>query len=194
MTGLAVSSFQGAMGAFFRAVYRRAIHECRPLLTLHRMGHYRERPLWERVVLPTLDNGVVRTLIVMNQTREIAEDFAQLRGRAPGNALLILQFQRADDGAITDILIAGANDPARRMLGLRPDELIDRPLRSALPAIASADLLAKIHAVECTRRPRQVMLDQSVGRSRGRFDLLISPIADGVSLDLAALAVEPAAL
>jgi PAS domain-containing protein len=185
MTGKRVSDFKGVLGVFYREVYARAIEERRTFVTLHRLGHFRERPLWERLILPLADVGdAVTTLVVVNRVRELDEDIPQIRVRQRGNGLLVLQFIRDAAGEVTDAVIAGANQAARQMTGRRLDELIDVPIREAFPAVVDRGLYEAYLAVGRSRQPRNLIVDYDADGVSGRFDVLIRPITDGVAIDI----------
>ncbi len=137
MTGRCVSEFQGPLRNFYQSVFTKVLRQRSPIATVHRLGHFNERPLWERVILPTLRKGEATTLYMVNRARNLGDDIGQRRPRAKGNALMLLQFLRRG-GAPVDALIVGANQAARRLTGRRLDELLHQSMISCFPASSRA--------------------------------------------------------
>ncbi len=83
MTGKKVSDFTGEVRNFFVRIYKRVCEEKRPLATIHRLGSFTERPLWERIILPVAENGELSRLYVVNTTASRSRKSAIFsRGRA----------------------------------------------------------------------------------------------------------------
>ncbi len=192
MTGHAVSEFEGPLCDFFRSIFKRSLTERIPIATVHRVGHFHHRPLWERVILPTLRNGAPTVLYMVNRARRIGDDIGQKRPRAKGNALLLLQFLRKD-GAIVDAQIVGANQAARNLTGRPLEELLHRPMLTCFPGIVEHGLWPTYLEVARTRSPRRLLVDYRTDGLAGIFDVEISPFRDGVTIDFAALPAQTAA-
>jgi PAS domain-containing protein len=186
MTGRRVSEFQGPLRDFYQSVFSRALAERIPIATVHRLGHFNARPLWERVILPTLRAGAPTVLYMVNRARRIGDDIGQKRPRAKGNALLLLQFLREGPTAV-DALIVGANQAARALTGRRLDELLHRPMLSCFPGIVDHGLWQTYLEVATTRSPRRLLVDYRTDGMAGVYDVEISPFRDGVAIDFAAL-------
>ena len=191
MTGRRVSELQGPLRDFYQSVFRRALAERIPIATVHRLGHFNDRPLWERVILPALRAGEPTVLCMVNRARRIGDDIGQKRPRAKGNALLLLQFLR-DGPAPVDAMIVGANQAARALTGRRLEELLHRPVLSCLPGIVDHGLWRSCLDVAETRSPRRLPVDFRTDGITGVFDVEISPFRDGVAIDFAALPGLPA--
>jgi PAS domain-containing protein len=188
MTGRRVSDFHGVLSTFFRDIYARAVRERRPIATLHRYGHYRERPLWERLVLPVATDGVLSGLYVINRVREIDQDLSYIKTRARENGLIVLQFRRDKTGHVAEAVIVSANKAAREMTGRRLDELVEQPICAMFPDLAGTALWRRYLEVAETRQPQQLFATCGADGLVGEFDVLISPFVDGVTIDFARLA------
>lgn len=187
MTGRRVGDFRGSLRRFFQSVYDDVLARPRPVVSVHRLGHFRERPMWERVILPLASDGAVAALYVVNMVRDIDREFNAFKARNQMNGLIALQFVRDADGGIIDAVIVGANRLARDMTGRRLDELLDRPVRECFPGVTAAGLWERYLDVAATRRPQSFVLDYGHDRLQGRFDVLLAPFQDGVSIDFARL-------
>lgn len=185
MTGRRVSEFQGVLGQFFRAIYAEAVADARPIATVHRLGNFRERPLWERVILPLSSDGQVEALYVINRVRDLGREFNASSARSRGNGVIALQFVRAPSGRITDAIIVGANLPAREMTGRRLDELLHRPMIDCFPGVIASGLWDRYLAVSEMREPQRFALTYDRDGVDGTFDVEIAPFLDGVSIDFA---------
>ncbi len=186
MTGHRIGEFDGPLHDFFQSVFTRALGERIPIATVHRLGHFNDRPLWERVILPTLRDGAPTVLYIVNRARRIGDDVGQRRPRAKGNALLLLQFLR-EDGAPVDAAIVGANQAARALTSRRLDELLHQPMLSCFPGIVDHGLWRTYLEVAKTRSPRRLLVDYRADGLAGVFDVEISPFRDGVAIDFAPL-------
>jgi PAS domain-containing protein len=192
MTGRRVSDFHGVLSDFFRGIYQRAVRERRPIATLHRYGHFRERPIWERLVMPVAAGANVCGLYVVNRVREIDQDLSYIKTRGRDHGLIVLQFRRNAAGHVADALIVSANKAARALVGRRLDEIVDQPVGDVLPQLLTPELWRRCREVAETRTPQQSFVTQD-GVTQdgegmvGEFDLLISPFVDGVTLDFAPL-------
>ncbi len=188
MTGRCVTDFRGALGVFFRDIYERAARELRPLATLHRFGHYRERPMWERLILPVGSEGAFSGLYVINKVREIDQDLSFIKARSREHGLLVLQFRRDETGYAGEGIIVSANSAAREMTGRRFDELVDQPVSTVFPSLIGTTLWRRYLEVAETRCPQQLFVTYEADGIAGEFDVLISPFVDGVTIDFARIA------
>ncbi len=186
MTGHRVSEFQGPLREFYQVVFARSLRERIPLATVHRLGHFNDRPLWERVILPTLRNGEPTALYMVNHPRRLGDEVGQRRPRTKGNALLLLQFLRKD-GVPVDALIVGANHAACSLTGRRHAELLHQPMLACFPGIVGQGLWDTYLEVAKTRSPRRLLVDYRNDGVTGVFDVEVSPFRDGVAIDFAAL-------
>jgi hypothetical protein len=187
MTGKRVADFQGALGDFYRDCYARVLSSERPLATLHRLGNYDERPMWERVILPVRDAAGATALYVVNRVRKLQDDFALLSSRAKGNAVIALQFSRTPDGAITDALIAGANRAAQTLTGRRLDEMVDRSIRDCFPGVVHLALWERFLVVAAKREEQTLQVDYQMDGLDDLFDVKLYPFRDGVAIDFRVL-------
>jgi PAS domain-containing protein len=183
MTGKLVSDFKGVMGAFYRETYGRVLESRKPLATVHRLGHYSERPMWERLVLPVLDAQGQVAIYVVNRPRKLQDDFALIPSYARGNGVIALQFLRDEAGAIIDACIAGANAAAQRMTGRRLDELIDRSIRECFPGVVSHALWDRYLEVAAAKREQFFRIDYRADGLDERFEVRLLPFRDGVAID-----------
>ncbi len=184
MTGHRVSEFEGPLHDFYKSVFSRALAERIPIATVHRLGPFQERPLWERVILPTLRNGAPTVLYMVNRARRLGDDIGQRRPRAKGNALLLLQFLRKD-GAPVDAMIVGANQAARSLTGRRMEDMLHKPMLACFPGIVDYGLWRAYLEVAKARSPRRLLVDYRTDGVSGVFDVEISPFRDGVAIDFA---------
>ena len=183
MTGKRVSDFRGPTRDFYLTVYERVTTERRPLASVHRLGRFGETPLWERLILPVGTGTQVSGLYVVNKVREMASDISHLNARARDRALIVLQFQRDDDGEITDAVIVGANEKARIASGQRLDQLINRKALDVFPGIVGIGLWDCILRVGKNRAQEAIQVDYQADGIDGLFDLAITPMLDGVTVD-----------
>ena len=187
MTGKRVSEFQGPLRDFYQSIFSRALEEKIPLATVHRLGHFNERPLWERIILPALRHGAPSVLYMINRARKLGDDISQVRARGKGHALLLLQFLRRN-GAPVDALIVGANQAARCVTGRRMDELLHQSMLGCFPDMMGQGLWSHYLAVAEARSPRRFLVDYEEDGRGGVYDVEISPFRDGVSIDFIAMA------
>lgn len=183
MTGKRLSEFGGNLGVFFKDVYARVMAERIAIATLHRLGHFRERPLWERVILPTTSQGRIAALYVVNTVREIHHDVNHLKVKSRGNGLFVLQFIYDENGNISDAIIVGANQVALAMTGRRLDELLDHPATECFPGIRDAGLWKRYVEVGRTRVSQSFPLRYSQDGVDGLFHVTVAPFHDGVSAE-----------
>ena len=151
MTGMRVKDFKGALGEFFQSIYADVINRPRAVATVHRLGCFLERPLWERIILPFAKGGNVNALYVVNRARQLGQDFNLATAQAKGNGLIALQFRRDERGNIVDAIIVGANKAARDMTGRRLDELLDQSMRTCFPGIMEKGLWDRYLEISTTR-------------------------------------------
>lgn len=183
MTGKRVSDFVGCLRTFYSDIYGQAVTERQPLATLHRLGHFKERPLWERIILPTVADGRVTALYVVNSVRELAYDVNHLKVRSRNSGLFALQFQHDSHGNISEALIVGANQAAQAMTGRRLDQLLDKSMTECFPGIRGSGLWQRYLVVAETRQAQEFTLDYHQDGVAGRFQVIITPFLDGVSVE-----------
>lgn len=183
MSGKRVSDFRGEVRDFFVKIYKRVCEEKRPLATVHRLGSFTERPLWERIILPVAEKGELSRLYVVNTIREQEKEISHLFARARGRGMFFLQFLRDANGVIHDAQIIGANALARQMTNLRYDELTTFSALNIFPHLRTSGVWDKYVEVGTTRVPAELIVDYRADGVDGRFEVLISPYLDGVSVD-----------
>jgi hypothetical protein len=187
MTGKRLTEFQGAMYDFYSRVYAEVIRTEIPIATVHRLGNYDERPIWERVILPLREAGGGAALYVVNRIRKLQDDVALISSRAKGNGVIALQFKRAADGCIVDALIAGANAAALTMTGRRLDELLDRSIRDCFPGVIHHALWERYLQIAETREEQTFQIDYRLDGLDDLFDVKLYPFRDGVAIDFRVL-------
>jgi len=187
MTGKRVSEFKGPLRDFFHGIFERSLREQQSLATVHRLGHFNERPLWERVIMPVLRDGAPTVLYMVNRARKLGDDIHFVRPRAKCNGLILLQFVR-NSGAAVDAMIVGANHAALKLAGRRLEELLHKSMLACFPGIVDRGLWSHYLAVAASRSPCRLMIDYCADGVAGVFDVEISPFRDGVSIDFAAAA------
>jgi hypothetical protein len=187
MTGKSLSDFKGAIGTFYTECYERVTRELRPLGTVHRLGQYNERPMWERVILPVHDAAGEVVLYVVNRVRKHQDDFAQLSARSRGAGIIALQFLRTTDGAITDAMISGANGPAQTLTGRRLDELLDRSIRDCFPGVVHLALWDRYLQVASSKEGQSFQIDYQMDGLDDVFDVKLHPFRDGVAIEFRVL-------
>jgi hypothetical protein len=185
MVGRKVSQFQGVLGDFFRKTYADVIRSGRPRATVHRLGHFRERPMWERVILPLSDGERIASLYVINRVRDLGREFQAFNARSRGNGLIALQFVRSPTGEVVDAVIVGVNQEAGDLTGRRLDQLLNRPMVDCFPGVIEAGLWDRYMAVAETQEPQRFHLKYNRDGIRDSFDVLVRPFLDGVSIDFA---------
>ncbi|MGL5139148.1 MAG: PAS domain-containing protein [Beijerinckiaceae bacterium] len=183
MTGKKVSDFKGALGDFYRALYSRTIAERRAFVSVHRLGHFSERPMWERVILPLSTDGAVSALFVVNRVLDLGKELSLTLPRTRLSGVLSLQFVRDTAGTVTDIVIIGANKRALSMIGRRLDQITERSMREAFPGIDAFGLWEDYIKVATTREPAYRLLDYAADGMKGTYDVQITPFRDGVLID-----------
>jgi hypothetical protein len=188
MTGKRVSDFRGATGEFYQSLYARSIAERRPFVSVHRLGHFSERPMWERVILPLVTQGEVSALFVVNRALELEKDFSLTRPRCRESGVFALQFDRDETGAVADIVIIGANKRALALTRRRLDEVFERSMQEVFPGVAANGLWADYLEVAATRDPKTRKLRYDADGVIGDFDVEITPFRDGVIIDFIDLA------
>jgi PAS domain-containing protein len=195
MTGRAISEFRGSISSFFQHTYDRARRDRRPITTVHRLGRYNERPLWERVILPVQDPDGGVAFHVVNKVRKLEDDFASLDARSRNSGVIALQFVRNAAGTITDAMIAGANAAARRMTGRRLDEMLDLSIREVFPGVVHLALWNRYLEVAATHREQSFRVEYRLDGLDSTFDVRLYPFRDGVAIEfrMAAEAAGPQA-
>jgi PAS domain-containing protein len=183
MTGRKVSDFQGVLRDFYADIYERVRRERRPLATLHRLGNFGERPLWERIILPVGTYRTVTGLYVVNKVREMENDISQLTARARGRGLIVLQFSRNEYGTIVDAIVVGANALALGITGRRLDEMIGQSMLALFPGLIEAGLWSLYLKVAETQNPESRDVDYDKDGVTGSFRVQITPFIDGVTVD-----------
>jgi PAS fold len=194
MTGKRVSDFKGALGAFFQMHYARAIHERRVLATVHRLGNFGERPLWERIILPVATEGEITRLYVVNRVRDLGRDIGHAAAHARGEALIILQFFSETEKDERSIVIVGANKAAQVMTGRRLDEMLNRPMIECFPGVVAHGLVDRYFQVAVSREPQSFVQRYEQDGMSGSFDVTLSPFLDGVTIKFRPVADRLAAL
>jgi hypothetical protein len=183
MTGKSVADFRGALGGFYLDCYARVAREGRPLGTVHRLGQYNERPMWERIILPLRDEQGELVLYVVNKVRKHQDDFAQLSARSRGAGIIALQFLRTADGTIIDAMISGANNPAQILTDRRLDELLDRSIRECFPGVVHLALWDRYLEVAATKQEQEFRIDYRMDGLDDVFDVKLHPFRDGVAIE-----------
>lgn len=182
MTGRAVADFKGVLRDFYIACYDRAESERRPLGTVHRLGRYDERPMWERMILPVeMEEGGI-ALYVVNRVRKHEDDFAKLTAQSKGAGIFALQFVRGPGGVIQDAVISGANAPARDMTGRRLDELLDQSIRHCFPGVVDLALWDRYLEVDMTKESQSFQIDYRQDGLDDVFDVKLVPFRDGIAI------------
>jgi hypothetical protein len=187
MTGKRVADFRGVMGGFYRAVYARVLAEMRPLVTIHRLGSYSERPLWERVVMPVRRATGDAMLYVFNSVRKLGDDFAAVCARSKEAGFIALQFERDSRGVVIDAMITGANLAALAMTGRRLDEMLDRSIRECFPGVVHLMLWDRYLEVARTREEQSFTVDYALDGLDALFDVRLLPFRDGVAIEFRTL-------
>lgn len=182
MTGRRVSEFQGEVGSFFMATYRKVLQSARPLATLHRLGAYGETPLWERVVLPVGDESGVTLLLVANRVRAIENELSHLVASARGRGVIAIQFIRNADGEAVDGRIIAANPRARDITGRRMDELLGANMLGVFPGLVEAGLWERYMGVAASREAQVFEVSYHADAIAGAFEVRVVPFHDGVSI------------
>jgi hypothetical protein len=183
MTGKYVKDFKGALGDFYARIYADVTRNPRPVVTVHRLGSFKERPMWERVVLHMSNNGVFSALFVVNRVLDLDHDFKIVAARSRTSGLIALQFVRADNGTIIDALIVGANKVARETTGRRLDELINLSIRDTFPAVVSYGFWEDYVQVSLTGSEIRRVINCNADGVSGQFNTVIAPYRDGVMID-----------
>jgi hypothetical protein len=187
MAGKFVADFKGVLKDFYITCYDRAAGERRPLGTVHRLGRYNERPMWERLILPARMAGDGIALFVVNRVRKHEHDFAQLAARSKGAGILALQFVRSADGAIEDAMISGANAEALAMTGRRFDEVLDHSIRECFPGVVSLALWNRYIDVGTRKESQSFQIDYRADGLDDVFDVKLHPFRDGVAIEFRVL-------
>lgn len=183
MTGRSLAEFKGMLGDFYRACYSLAAGTRKPVATVHRLGNYNERPMWERVILPVRESAGGLAFYVINRLRKLQDDFALISSRTKGNGVIALQFTRDADGCILDALITGANPAALAMTNRRLDELLDRSIRDCFPGVIHFALWDRYIEVAATKTEQMFHVDYRMDGVDDAFDVKLYPFRDGVAID-----------
>jgi hypothetical protein len=193
MTGKTVGDFKAELGEFYLTCYARVARDLKPLGTVHRLGRYNERPLWERLILPVRDDAGELVFYVVNRARKLQDDFAQLSARSRGAAIIALQFVRSPDGSIADAMISGANSSAQAITGRRLDELIDRSIRECFPGVVHLELWQRYLDVAVSKEGQAFQVDYRLDGLDNVFDVKLHPFRDGIAIEFGVLSREDAA-
>jgi hypothetical protein len=179
MTSRRLSDFRGEMRAQHLALYARAIRERRPFASLHRIGSFEERPLWERVIMPVAHGSEITALHVVNSVRELEPERGVLATRPDGGGKFAVRV--APDGAGHDLQngIVGADRHAVTLTRRRLDELLGLSLADCLPGGIGAKLDAACQGVMRRRTPKAVTCQ--IGMDA--FNIAIRPLDDTVTVE-----------
>lgn len=188
MGGRHVSDYQGELRDFYRAQYHQVSQERRPLGTLHRLGLFGERPLWERLVLPIGTETAVSMIFVVHTVREARKDLGQIFARARDRSLIVLQFERSSASEIIDARIIGASMQALALTGRRFDELVGQSMLATFPGLHESGIRDLFAEARGTQGNRTLTLPSVLGGMGGGFRAQIAPYLDGATLDLKPLA------
>ncbi|MGL4637064.1 MAG: hypothetical protein ACRCWF_13860 [Beijerinckiaceae bacterium] len=183
MSGKRVKDFKGALGDFYQDIYERVMRDPHPVGTVHRLGHFKERPMWERVILPVAKEEVFSALYVVNRVLDLDHEFNLAAARARNSGIIALQFTRDESNTITSGIIIGANKAARDMTGRRLDELIDVSIHTCFPGIVEKGLWQKYLDVSASQKPINLIIEYNLDGMSGTFDVTLSPFRDGVLID-----------
>jgi len=182
MTGRRLSEWQGALGTFYSGLYRRALSEKRALGSIHRLGSFKERSMWERVILPVARNGEPVAIYCINTIRELEQDFHTLKIAWRNAGFIALQFQRDEAGRVSEAVVIGANRHAMEITGRRLDELLDRSMIECFPNVVSTGLYDRYLAVASSRTPQRFELSYNMDGVAGEFEVSLAPFHDGVTI------------
>jgi PAS domain-containing protein len=182
MTGRSVRDFKGITRDFYLAGYKRVMDEKIALASVHRLGHFNEMPLWERIMMPVAKDGLFSAIYVINRARSMGEDIDLIRPRHKNHGLIVLQFVR-NEGLATDATIVGANKAARTMTGWRLDEMLGGSMLGCFPDVVGEGLWQRYLDVSQTRQAERVTVDYAQDGVQGVLDIEIAPFQDGVSID-----------
>jgi hypothetical protein len=183
MAGRLVSDFGGALRDFHTALYSEVVRSRSPLASLHRLGHYKERPLWDRLILPCADEGGVHALYAVNIVREIQHDAKHLKVSSRENGLLVLGLEHDADGDFWDAVIIGANNAALSITGRRLDEVLDRSAGACFPSLRESGLWQTFHEVARRRQSRNCQLNVTHDDPVSAVAVTVSPFHHGVSVE-----------
>jgi PAS fold len=183
MTGRKVSDFKGETGSFYLSHYNALFANPRPLATVHRLGHFKERPLWERVLLPVADRGEITAIYVVNRILDLDHDFKIAAARAKSSGLIATQFEHDPAGTVVTATIVGANKVARTLCNRRLDEMVGVSMVDCFPGIVEKGLWQKYLDVHATQQPVNFQIDYNLDGMTGSYDVTLSPFRDGILID-----------
>jgi hypothetical protein len=183
MAGRRVSDFGGELREFHTALYAEVAASLSPVASLHRIGHYRERPLWDRLVLPCADERGVQALYAINMVREIQHDARDLKVRSRENGLLVLEIEHDEAGGACDARMIGANNAALSITRRRLDELLDRSALACFPRIRDNGLWRSLLDAARARLPQVCQLQLSHDGDTAGSDVIVAPFQHGLSIE-----------
>jgi hypothetical protein len=183
MAGKLVSDFAGELRDFHTTLYSDVVRSRSPIASLHRLGHYRERPLWDRLVLPCAAEGGIRALYAVNVVREIQHDAKHLKVSSRENGLLVLDFEHNEDGDLLDAVMIGANNAALSITGRRLDEVLDRSAAACFPSLRESGLWQTFQEVARTRQSRICQLNGVHDDAGSTVVAKVSPFHLGFSVE-----------
>jgi hypothetical protein len=183
MAGKRVSDFGGKLREFHTALYAEVATSLSPIASLHRLGHYRERPLWDRLILPCADERGVQALYAINMVREIQNDAHDLKVHSLENGLLVVGIEHDQGTDACEAQIIGANNAALSITRRRLDELLDRPVLACFPRIRDNGLWQSLLEVARTRLPRVCRLQPSDDGLGASLDVTIAPFHHGSRIE-----------
>lgn len=183
MTGKKVTEFKGELGEFYQKIYTGIFANPHAMGTVHRLGHFKERPLWERVMLPVSTNGTMTAIHVINRILDLDHEFNLASARAKGSGLIAIQFERDQERAVVAGVIVGANKVARTLCNRRLDEMIGISMHDCFPGIVEKGLWQKYLEVHSTQQPCNFILEYNQDAMTGTFDVTLSPFRDGILID-----------
>jgi formylmethanofuran dehydrogenase subunit E len=183
MTGKKVSDFKGESGQFYQNTYNELFANPLAMGTVHRLGHFKERPLWERVLLPLASHGEVTAIYVVNRILDLDHEFNIASARAKSSSIIAMQFERETTGTIKAGIIVGANKMAMTLCNRRLDEMVGVSMHDCFPGIVEKGLWSKYLDVHATKQPCNFILQYDQDGMVGSYDVTLSPFRDGVLID-----------
>lgn len=194
MTGRKASEIPDGSQGFHLGIYERLRRERQPLVTLHRVGGFCEGPLWERLVLPVAQNGVISGVYVLNKVRETETDFSHLLSRARNRGMFVLQFRRDSRQRIVGATIIAASRTAMSVTGQRSDRMTGGLLLSHVPNISDPAFLDLCATVAADHAEKIWLVGQEGAEKEGRppCRITVAPYLDGVTVEFEFGAEEPA--
>lgn len=180
MVGRHVTDFKSQIGRYYHQLYRKIATNLTPVLVATPSVYAFGVHMWQRLILPVRQADGTIHLNVLCQPREMHSDLLNAILDKTRDGVMVLRFEREDDGFVSDAKVTMANPRATEILGKGQIDLLDHGIRSVLPGLMSNGLWQRCLLVASTRHATNLETEFAENDVQGSFDISLVPFADGI--------------